>query len=401
MAKIFPTGGRRQIVQNVVLVSGDEVQGETLRYDLPETHPAPADDTSLAAAVAETHPTPLETGILGVLLTADEILPDPQEAVALAAAVAEQHRAGTDAASIAAFVQETMPVPAETVAALIAVLSETSPAPTEDVSGTEARAQVNETSPHPTGAVDVAVIVAESHRAATDDAALGATVNETHRPAQDDVSGTVASFQSNETHPHPVESVTAAVAVVSESVRAADDDAYTKATGNVWPDTVVSQTNFTNPASAVDKDANTSAVIQATSSGLGNTTSNTTTGNITISAVKPAITDLTITSCILGVKTQIGAGSALSATVNMLLEYSLNDGASWTSVATITAVSEGVLTRTVDLTAIVGGDWNKVDQMRFRASGSVTSGPGVVTAVTCTFQLFYARLEIVAERTYP
>lgn len=398
--RIFPTAVRKQYVTTVI-VGGDEVTTERLMYDLPENHPVPAEAAAAVVHVNETSAAPVEAGILGVLLSANETFPVAQEATALAAELAEMHRAGFDAASLVAYVQEAHPAPAETVAALIAVLTEVSPAAVEDVTGTEARAQVNETSPAPSAQVSAVAAVAESAPPATHVTTVAVVVAEVLAAVSEDVTGTQAQAQVNETAPAAAATTTLAAAV-AESHKVSDDVAYAKADGYTWPGTVVSSSGYTGPSFAADKDLGSAARLQASSSGIGNLTSNTVNGTLVLSAAGPALTDLTIVSVILEVGTNTFNGSSLSGqAVNMPLEYSLNDGASWTTLATITNTAEGGQLRTADLTATIAGDWTKVDQFRFRANGSVTSGVGtVVIAGVQTFDLAYARLHVVAEGTY-
>ena len=84
----------------------------------------------------------------------------------------------------------------------------------------------------------------------------------------------------------------------------------------------------------------------------------------------------------------------------MALQYSTNDGGAWTTIATVSTF-EGNQVRTLDVTAVIGNDWAKVNGFRLRATGTVTSGIGVtVIPGVSTFSFFYGRLELVASRTY-
>lgn len=360
--KIFPTVVRK-IYVTTVIVGGDEVTDERLTYDLPEIHPAPVHITTVDVRVDEAHPPLTEEGILAVLLEA----------------------------------------------------TETHPAGSEDVTGTEAQVQVNDSHPAPTHTTEIDAFVQETWPVATHTTEFEATVNESHALPSEDVSGTEAQFQVDETHAAPVDETTLFVVVLDESHRAGDDDLYVQSVGTTWPDTVVSSTTggtgaaWSNTTGMTDKVTTSQALLTVSSGGLGGLTSQTGNGTLIVSAVAPGLSDLTITSVVLQYQwTAAIGGSAtglLGDNVNSAtLEYSLNDGASWTTFETFSGQAPMDETNSVDITAVVnalGTPWNGIDQFRVRCFADCTSGAGVLTPATCRVGFAYARLAITAEKNYP
>lgn len=452
MSKIFPQTVKKVQVTTVIIVSGGDVTDERLTYDLPERYPPPQDAAAVVVSVAETSPAPIELGILAVLLNAFETHATPVDPTTLEAEIQERHAAGQDAATIVASIAERYAVPLDTVTVEIEVLTERHPAAQEDVSGTEAQFQIEESHPAARHITDIEARVAETHPSMDDEVTVDAVVEEVHAvsgetvdvvasiaerhpatneeitadvrvaesapasadevaviasiaesvpTATDDISGTEAQFQVEETSPAVIEVVTVD-SRVAESHATQVDDIHTCVTGNLWPDTVVTGTGFTNTANAVDKLTNTAATCSASSSGLGQLTSNTTNGTLVISAPNPNLSDLdTIGSAVIRYSYSTSTNSLLSPAVNMAIQYSLNDGGSWTTIETVTSTSAAQADHTLDITAIVGNDWTKVNGFRMRCTGSVTSGQGtVVITATTSFNFFFGRLELDACKFY-
>lgn len=410
MAKIFPTTVKRVIVQQG---GGGDVTAERLTYELPETYPTPTDTVSVTASVAESHPVPIEEGILAVLLQASESHAVPMDTITLAVQVlTEQHRAATDAVSVVASVQESHKAPYDEVTGLVAIMNESSPCPNEDVSGSQVNFQIVESHKAATDTVSAAVVVQENSPSASDTVVLVVQVlTEQHKTPTDDISGSQAVFQINESHPVATDSLQVTAQVLTESCPAATQTNYAQATGTTWPNALegtpsVAGTggSWTNTGGMIDKSTTTGASFNVTSGGLGGLTSQSANGTLNASAVAPALTDLTITSVVLewgwaSTRTGVAVGDNV-VSANML--YSLNDGGSFTQFVGKSATNATLWNETgsLDITSLVAGSWTAIDQFRVRCFANITSGAGVLAATVRTVTFNYARLVITAEKTY-
>lgn len=167
----------------------------------------------------------------------------------------------------------------------------------------------------------------------------------------------------------------------------------------LWPDVVVSNSGFTNPANAADLSEATSATISATQSGglLGGKSA-TVSGNIQVSCPNINIVPTPAVSSVqlqYGYTTTKSGGLQSGNSVDVDIDYSLNDGGSWTNLVTVTNTAQ-----TADPTANITATYGQIQQLRFRAVGSVVSGTTlVVGGASQTFSLRYARAQFNAVQT--
>lgn len=172
-------------------------------------------------------------------------------------------------------------------------------------------------------------------------------------------------------------------------------------------------TGFTLASSARDGNLGSNAQAQATSSGVGNGTSNTNNHDlqITFADYKTAMLYITnITRAELFVRySYVRSGSAVLTTGpyptrNLNLQHNLSGSfATWynttaTGVFGSADVTVPQTTVSVDVTSIVNDDWQLIDNLTMRAVGSHSSGAGTVSATTLTLGIHEMWLELEAER---
>lgn len=178
----------------------------------------------------------------------------------------------------------------------------------------------------------------------------------------------------------------------NDSLSVSDARGEASITGTHWPNTVVSSSNFDNTANAIDLSTATGASSTiAQSGGLGGSSQNET-GSIVVSTADVNITPPpSIDSCVLEWGwTTADSGNALQSgqAVNYAIEYSVNDGGSWILLETVTAVASSG-NGSFDITGITYSQYN---QIRFRCTGTVTSGTiAVVGGATQSFTFRYGR----------
>ena len=202
---------------------------------------------------------------------------------------------------------------------------------------------------------------------------------------------------------HIPDSLAIADALKASTARAADSidipDARQNGvitTARLWPNTVVSNSNFTNPNNLIDTSESTSADCTATQSGglLGGS-SVTVTGTIVVSCPNATITPTpTISSAQLqwGWTTSATALLQTGNSVTMNIDYSINDGTSWTTLETVTALGT-----TSNPTSNVTITLAEINQLRFRATGNVVSGTiPLLGGATQTFSFRYCRIQFNA-----
>lgn len=167
----------------------------------------------------------------------------------------------------------------------------------------------------------------------------------------------------------------------------------------LWPNVVVSNTGFANPTNMTDLSEATAAQISITQSGgfLGGS-SQTLNGNIQLSCPNinvsptPAISSAQIQY---GYTTTSSGGLQSGNSVNVAIEYSLNDGGSWTNLVTVTNTDQ-----TANPTANITATYAQIQGLRFRAVGSVVSGTtAVLGGANQTFQFRYARVQFNASQS--
>lgn len=170
-------------------------------------------------------------------------------------------------------------------------------------------------------------------------------------------------------------------------------------TARLWPNTQISNTGFTTPENWRDTNESTAAVLTiAQTSSLVSGSSQTLNGTLIVSCADVTFTPTaTISSVTITMAWSTVASGGLQSgnSVNINLDYSTNDGSSWTTLATVTTVAgSGAPTATPSLTQ------TQINQLRFRATGSVTSGTtAVLGGATQTFNALYARVQFNASQT--
>lgn len=167
----------------------------------------------------------------------------------------------------------------------------------------------------------------------------------------------------------------------------------------LWPNTVVSNSNFTNPNNLIDTNETTSADCTATQTGgVVGGSSVTVTGTIVVSCPNATITP---TPTIANAQLQWGWTTSATAplqtgnSVTMNIDYSVDDGTNWTTLETVTALGT-----TSDPTSNVTVTLAEINQLRFRATGDVVSGTiPIVGGATQTFSFRYCRIQFDASQT--
>lgn len=168
-----------------------------------------------------------------------------------------------------------------------------------------------------------------------------------------------------------------------------------------WADANVTTTSITNAGNAIDKNTTTFAHAQAASTASPTWLNNITT-NFTLVSSFPdfstPFTNFTIDSVTWehsyqSIHTTSGVVTT-AATANVPISYSVDDGGAFTTTETVTSIASGLVTRSVDLTAAIGGDWTKITQFRTRWTGSITSGIETGVQSIQQFRIHYSRLNI-------
>lgn len=350
MAKYFPVTKTKTIIVEVPVGDSGTVGSESLRYDLPEIHTTPTDTVGSVVSVTESTPTAVELGILAILLAA----------------------------------QETHTVPVE------------------DVTGTEAIIVLSEEHQTPTDKIETTIQVLKEVTPTPEDViALTTSVKESNPSGVEDVTGTETIFPVNEISAVEGEKCSINSVVTETTVTSTDLGRVEVDVSFLWPDTTVSNTGFTQPQNMTDKSTTTVAACSASSSGFAGTggTQETTACNFVVSVLDPQLDDLTINSVTLSwFINAVATGTQLSAGQCIInYQYSINNGSSWTTFFAQTALLTS--TSTLNLSSIVGNDWQKIKDMRFRAIGEVRSGTGVLSISTAA-QWGYTRLRILASKDY-
>lgn len=185
------------------------------------------------------------------------------------------------------------------------------------------------------------------------------------------------------------------ISVTAADSHSASDERGTAVvtTARLWPNAVVSNSGFNNTGNTTDLNEATGSTISATQSGglLGGSSQNAN-GNIQVSAPNlnvvppPTIANAQIQA---GWTTTSSGGLQSGNSVNVALEYSLNEGASWINLQTVTNTAG-----TGNPTANIAVTYAQIQQLRFRAVGSVSSGTTVlVGGANQTFTIRYFRLQ--------
>lgn len=175
-----------------------------------------------------------------------------------------------------------------------------------------------------------------------------------------------------------------------------------------WASANVTTTAITNPGNAIDKDTATFAFAQAASTASPTWLNNTTVNLELVSSFPDFVapfTSFTIDSvfweyAVQSIHTSAGA-VVTAATCSVQVQRSINDGGSYATEETVSVINSGLLTRSLDITAVIAGSWTNVNQFRTRQVGTITSGVETAVQSIQQFRIFYNRLSITAHLDNP
>ena len=163
-----------------------------------------------------------------------------------------------------------------------------------------------------------------------------------------------------------------------------------------WADTVVSNTNFTSPANAIDISEATLCLIDSQQTAISGAV--TTTGQITVSLAPYAITPTPVTTSVKLVwGWQTGSSGLLQSgnSTDIDVQYSLNNGSTFATIQTITST----IVASVDVETTITATYSELQQLRFRLTGSVTSGTAAALDARQFAGIRYIRAEFTATQT--
>lgn len=168
-------------------------------------------------------------------------------------------------------------------------------------------------------------------------------------------------------------------------------------TARLWPNTVVSNSGWANPGGWADTNISSVATLTANQSGglLGGS-SQTTNGDLIVDCGNVTFTPAaTVSSAAVQYQYSTSAGGLLQTgnAVNVNLQYSLNNGGSWTTLVNINSdgLNPGAQSTAISVSSA------QLNQIRFRAVGSVTSGTiAIVGGASQSCSINYIRLQFDA-----
>lgn len=149
---------------------------------------------------------------------------------------------------------------------------------------------------------------------------------------------------------------------------------------------------FSNPGNLVDVSDATASSLTATRTAFSNSV--TTTGNIEVSLPDLSITpDPSVVSVELqwGWSTRVGGANIARSgnSVNIDIEYSTNNGSTFTLLENVTTPVDSS-----DGTTSITATYSQIQALRFRVSGSVTSGTNATLNASQVFNIFYTRASL-------
>jgi hypothetical protein len=200
-----------------------------------------------------------------------------------------------------------------------------------------------------------------------------------------DLADSSLAFNADETAAVSDDQTFASVLVESGAASDARQDAVGDAVN--WADVVVSSENFTNTENMIDTSETTFSELVSQQTPVGGST--TVTGNITVSLPDPVVVPApSVNSAQLQWEWSTAVAGALQSgsTVDIDIDYSLDDGATFTTLETVTATT-GSGDNVLNITAT----YSELLQVRFRASGTITSGTALGLNGRQFFRFHYAR----------
>jgi hypothetical protein len=228
-------------------------------------------------------------------------------------------------------------------------------------------------------------LVLDDSAAASDTAVSLAEFTGTDSLSASEVADSVLAFDTQDT---------AALSDDQTFASVLDDSGYTSdarqaavASAVNWADVVVSSENFTDTGNMIDTDEATSSDITAQQTALSGAV--TIEGNITASLPDPTITPApTVNSTQLrwGWTTTQEGLLQVDNSLSVVISYSLDDGATFTTLETVTNVSG-----TDDNVANITATYAELLQVRFRAVATVISGTATALDARQDFRFRYAQ----------
>lgn len=164
-----------------------------------------------------------------------------------------------------------------------------------------------------------------------------------------------------------------------------------------WANVVEANSEFESPANLVDLSEATAATLTATRTALS--------GSVTVTgSIEVSLPDLSITPSpdVVSVELQWGWSTAVGGSnltrsgnsVDIDIEYSLDDGSTFTNLETVTATESAS-----DNTATITATYAQTQALRFRVSGSVVSGTNATLDASQEFNIFYVRADLSLTQT--
>jgi hypothetical protein len=349
MPKYFPLV--RTKVKTVTVTVGDTgaVNSETLRYDLPEVAPVEVDSVNTEVTISESTGAPIEQSVLAILLPASEAEPVQVEDVT-----------GTE---VFLGTNEPQPPQEDSIAAVIQALTDESLAPT-DVIGIET------------------------------------TISESDLSAVEDVTGTVASFVVQDSESTATDEISIKAGVKENSLAGTDPSRLEVDVSFLWPNLLVSGTGFTETENMLDKSNATFASCSSSSSGAVGSggTEETTVCDFEVSVLDPELDDLTIDFVEISWEVSAATTGVQTSAGQCIIDYQYSiNNSTWVTFFAQTAQTAS--TSSLVITGDIGGDWQLIKDIKFRAVGEVRSGTGVLS-VTTSALWNYAKIRILASKDY-
>jgi hypothetical protein len=158
-----------------------------------------------------------------------------------------------------------------------------------------------------------------------------------------------------------------------------------------WAATVESNTNFLTQENAIDRDDFTVSILNAQQTAISGSV--TTTGEITVSMTPYTITPPPETvSAKLVWGWQTGSSGLLQSnnSVDVAVQYSLDNGATFTTIMTIIST----INASADIETTINATYAELQQLQFRLTGSVTSGTATAVNARQFCGIRFARAEI-------
>lgn len=404
MAKIFPII-KKTVVQNIIIGGGgDEIQNERQTYDLPEIVQPQTSLEQIATSVPnESYPTPIEEVVAALLARAEETVPLVEDMNTLEVTITpEQFLGAEDTIQIPLRANEFFLYDSDTEMYQLELTTfEVSLAPVETIRTTVGINDVEFELGDLTDMQQIETSVFENRPEVEEMHQVELTTFEISPTPIEDVNIDV-TVTASEMLPEIVDDTAITIIEQSNFVNFNPEDAVVVVNLEMYANVVQSNTGWTNPNNTLGNTSNTAATLTATSSGLLGTTNNTTNGTIVLDFQDQVLGDFSqanLTSAIVRVELQrANAGVAIvQPTSNIQFQYSLNNGDTYTTFYTLTAVV-GKQIQQIDITGLLTNPDTQIDQFRIRATGSITSGTGVGAASTASF--FRAWLTASFNKTY-